>query len=136
MTLVQLLPWVSGLAFAAALVALALRDPAAPPIRGIWRLPALLCLLFLLWSLATVAMEGPFGFWTEHTRNMWGNQIWFDLLLAGSCAWALILPRARAVGMNPFPWLVLILASGCIGFLAMFARLLLLEERRARPAGA
>ena len=39
-------------------------------------------MLFLGWSLYTIASEGFFAFWGEHTRNAWGNQIWFDLLIA------------------------------------------------------
>lgn len=65
----------------------------------------------------------------DHTRDLWGNQIWMDLLLATSVGWALIAPLARAVGMPLVPWVVAVLATGSIGFLAMAARLLWLEER-------
>ena len=102
--------------------------------RGAWLLPAGLSMLFLGWSLIAIVNEGLLGFWTEHTRNFWGNQIWFDLLFALGIGWYLIVPRAKAVGMNPLPWLVLVLSTGCIGFLAMTARLVFLEEKSFRKS--
>lgn len=96
---------------------------------GSWLVPAVVCALFLGWSLYTVAAEGPFGFWPNHTQNAWGNQVWFDLLIAIGTGWALLMPRARAVGMRPLPWAVLILCTGCIGLSAMLARCLFLEHR-------
>lgn len=96
---------------------------------GSWLVPAGVCALFLGWSIYTVASEGPFGFWPNHTQNAWGNQVWFDLLIAIGIGWTLLLPRARAMGMRPLPWLVLILCSGCIGLSAMLARCLYLEQR-------
>lgn len=108
------------------LIVMARKDGTA---RGIWRLPALFCLLFFGWSMWAVFAEGPLGFWTEHVRNLWGNQIWFDLLLAIGIGWVLILPRAKAANMKlPF-WMLFTLATGCIGFSAMLARLFYLEER-------
>jgi hypothetical protein len=94
----------------------------------IWLIPAALSLLFLLFSIQAIMTEGLFGFWTEHTRNLWGNQIWFDLLIAIGIGWFLIVPQAKALGMRPVPWLVLIVCTGCIGFSAMMARLLYLQE--------
>lgn len=105
-------------------------QPAAGASRGIWLLPAGLSAAFLAFSLLTIAQEGVLGFWSEHTRSLWGNQIWFDLLLAAGVCWALIVPRARAVGMQPVPWFVVILLTGSIGILAMVARLLQLEASR------
>jgi hypothetical protein len=40
-----------------------------------WLFPAMLSLLFLLFSLKAIVSEGLLGFWAEHTRNLWGNQI-------------------------------------------------------------
>lgn len=99
--------------------------------RAGWMIPATFSVLFLAWSLFTLAKEGLAGVWVEHTRNAWGNQIWFDLLLALGIGWALLLPRGRAVGMRPWPWLALLLATGSVGLLAMLARCLFLEERIA-----
>lgn len=94
-----------------------------------WQFAALVCGVFLVWSLYTVAAEGPLGFWPNHTQDAWGNQVWFDLLIAIAIGWTLLLPRARAAGMRPWPWLALICATGCIGLAAMFARCRYLETR-------
>ena len=96
-----------------------------------WTVPALAAAAFLGWSLYTVAEEGLAGVWAEHTRNAWGNQIWFDLLIAIAIGWTLLLPRARAAGMSTWRWLALICATGCIGLAAMLARCLYLESRQA-----
>jgi hypothetical protein len=96
-----------------------------------WLIPAALSLLFLILSVDVVVKAGPLGFWTEHLRGPWGAQIWCDLLLAAGTAVALLLPRARAVGMRPVPWMLAVLASGSIGLLAMTARCLFLEARAA-----
>jgi Na+-transporting NADH:ubiquinone oxidoreductase subunit NqrB len=97
-----------------------------------WWEPASLCAAFLGWSLYAMMTEGPLGFWPEHVRNSWGNQIFIDLLIAASTAFALLVPRARAAGMKPLPWFVLIACTGSIGLLAMVARCMFLE-REARP---
>jgi hypothetical protein len=98
-------------------------------IKNSWLFPATLSLLFLLFSVEAIVSEGLLGFWAEHTRNLWGNQIWFDLLLGISIGWYLIVPQAKALGMHLYLWLALIFCTGCIGFLAMIARLLYLQER-------
>jgi hypothetical protein len=100
--------------------------------RHVWVVPAALSVLFLGFSLAAVLAEGPVGFWGEHTRSLWGNQIWFDLLLAVCIGWYFAVPQAVALGMRLRLWLALILATGCIGFLAMLARMLYLREH-SRP---
>ncbi|WP_219892505.1 hypothetical protein [Aquisediminimonas profunda] len=99
-----------------------------------WRIPAAFSVLFLGWSLFALAQGGLGGVWVEHTRNAWGNQIWFDLLLALGIGWSLLLPRTRAVGMRPWPWLALLLATGSVGLLAMLARCFFLEERVAQQS--
>lgn len=123
-SLYQLLPVLAAVLFGLAAAAAVVRPTVA------WSVPALVAALFLGWSLYTIAAEGLAGVWTEHTGNAWGNQIWFDLLIAIAIAWALLLPRARAVSMRPWPWLAVICATGCIGLAAMFARCLYLETRQ------
>ena len=93
-----------------------------------WIFPATLSLLFLLFSLKAIASEGLSGVWFEHTRDLWGNQIWFDLLLGIGIGWYLIVPQAKSLGMRLYLWLALIVCTGCIGFLAMIARLLYLRD--------
>jgi hypothetical protein len=94
-----------------------------------WAVGAALAALFFGFSIYAIGAEGLLGFWTEHVRNAWGNQIWFDLLIAASVAFAFLVPRARAVGMKPLPWFGLIACTGSIGILAMAARCLFLERR-------
>jgi hypothetical protein len=100
-----------------------------------WWAPALLCAAFLGFSLYAMVTEGPVGFWPEHVRNNWGNQIFIDLLIAATVAFTLLVPRARAVGMKPLLWFALIACTGSIGLLAMVARCLFLEMN-ARTANA
>ncbi len=88
-----------------------------------WRFPAFVSFLFLAYSGFTVYQEGPTGFWVEHTRNFWGNQIWFDLLLFASAALFFMVPRAKKLGMNLFFWIPLAIATGSIGLMAMLARI-------------
>ena len=123
--LYQILPIVALVLLLLAMATAAMRQT------GSWMIPAGVSLLFLAWSLYTVAVEGPLGFWPNHTQNAWGNQVWFDLLIAIGIGWTLLLPRARVAGMRPLPWAVLILCTGCIGLSAMLARCCYLESRRS-----
>ena len=113
-------------AFVAGALALAL----GRPLRA-WWVPAALALALGALSAAAIAAEGPVGFWAEHTDSLWGTQVWVDLLLAFGIGWALLVPRARALGMRPLPWLGALLLTGSIGLLAMLARVLYLQEREA-----
>ena len=96
-----------------------------------WLWPALASAAFLVYSLFTIATEGLFGFWFEHTESLWGLQVWTDLLLAFGIAWTFMAPEARRLGMALSPWAIFLLCSGCIGILAMMARILWLRERRS-----
>ena len=125
--MIQFLPPVAGVLFIAFT---ACRIAAAGVSRkNTWLFPAGLSLAFFVFSLSAVVVEGPIAFWAEHTRNLWGNQIWFDLLLAVAIAWYFVVPKARAVGMSLAPWLALVVGTGSIGVLAMVARLLFLEAQ-------
>jgi len=131
MTLFALNAYLAG---AAALVAglLVAQSAGRAASARLWMLPAGLSFAFPVFSAFAIATEGPTGSWTEHTQHAWGNQIWFDLLFAASTAWALAAPRAKAVGMALVPWFLVILGTGSIGLLAMFARLLYLESAASR----
>ena len=129
MTLTSVIP---ALAAAAALLAglvLATCDPTR--LRGAWVVPASASLLFAAFSAVAVALEGPVGFWPVHTANLWGNQVWIDLLIAALVGFASLAPTARTLRMRPLSWLLLTLATGSIGLLAMAARVLFLRERAA-----
>jgi hypothetical protein len=132
MTATSLIPVAAAIAFLSFTVYVVIGDGAHTKNR--WLLPAAASLCFLLFSLHAITAEGMLGFWTEHTRNLWGNQIWIDLLSAVGIAWFLVVPQAKALGMRPFRWLVLIACTGCIGFLAMTARLLYLRDRALQRA--
>jgi Flp pilus assembly protein protease CpaA len=139
MRLVEILPWLAIAGFVAFAVLAATRD--GPTRTGAWLFPAALSAFFCAYSFYAVMTEGPFGFWVEHTRNVWGNQIWFDLVFAIGIGWYVVMPEAKSLGMKPLPWLVLILCTGCVGFLAMIARLTYLREQseagvHATPAAA
>ena len=100
-----------------------------------WQVPALLAAGFFMLSLIPITNGGALGFWAEHTRNDWNNQIFLDLLLCAGCAYFLLLDRARAVSLQVLPWFLAIACLGSIGLLAMFARVLFLEEKaRSGPA--
>jgi len=100
-----------------------------PATRVAWWLPAVVSVAFLGFSAYAVATEGPLGFWIEHVRNAWGNQIWFDLLFCASVGWTVLLPRARAVGMRSWAWAIALPLTGSVALLAMLARVLYLEGR-------
>ena len=128
-SLYQILPAIAAVLLIGGMAVAALRRS------GSWLVPAGIMALFLAWSLYTVAVEGPLGFWPNHTANAWGNQVWFDLLIAIGIGWTLLLPRARAVGMRPLPWALLIQCSGCIGLAAMLSRCCYLEQRQPVRTG-
>jgi hypothetical protein len=100
----------------------------------LWRIPAGLSFFFFLFSFVAVITEGPVGFWVEHTRNLWGNQIWLDLLLAVGIGWFVLAPQAKKLGLNLWFWLLLIICTGSIGFLAFLARVLYEQESQTISA--
>ena len=95
----------------------------------------MLAVLFFAGSLRAVATGGLFGFWSEHVRNDWNNQIFLDLLLSAGCACILLLKRSRAASMPVLPWFFAIAGLGSIGLLAMLARVLFLEQKARIPQG-
>lgn len=106
-------------------------DRAREGARG-WMLAALASVAFSAFTLWAILAEGPTGFWPEHVRHLWGNQILFDLLCCASVGLLFAVPRARAAGMKPLPWIIFTLVTGSIGLLAMAARILFLESKRAQ----
>ena len=73
--------------------------------------------------------RGRDAVWLNHTSNLWGVQVWWDLLFALGVAVFLVLPRARAQGMKVPLWILFVVATASIGLLAMVARLFWLESR-------
>ena len=96
-----------------------------------WIVPAILSLAFLAFSLVTIAQEGLFGFWANHTEDLWGLQVWMDLLFAVAISWTFLVPEARKQDMAILPWGILVVCTASIGLWAMMARVLYLRERSA-----
>ncbi len=91
---------------------------------------------FAAFTAVTIAAEGVWPVIVNHTSNLWGVQVWWDLLFSLGVATFLIAPRAKAQGMNLLPWTIFILATASIGLLAMAARLFWLEQARGQQASA
>lgn len=89
---------------------------------------------FTALTAVTIWSEGVWLVVENHTLNLWGIQVWYDLLFSVGIALFFILPRARAVGMNVLPWIVLVAMTASIGLLAMIARLFWLERQAAGNA--
>lgn len=122
-----------GLIFAVAAILMSATRPGA---QGNALLAGAVSAGFAAFTAVTIANEGVFQVVINHTANLWGVQVWWDLLLSLSVATFLILPRARAAGMNLAPWILFILATASIGLLAMAARLFWLEQAERERAAA
>lgn len=124
---------IGGLACAViGILAAALR----PGARGNVVLGVVLSVAFGTYTAITIAREGVMPVIVNHTANLWGVQVWWDLLSALTIAMVLIAPRAKAAGMNLLPWTLFVLATASIGLFAMAARLFWLEQARGEPATA
>lgn len=119
-----------GLVCAVTAIIVAFTRPNSP---GNALLAAILSAGFAGFTAITIATEGVFPVILNHTSNLWGVQVWWDLLFSLGIAYVLILPRARAQGMNLPLWTALILATASIALLAMCARLFWLERAEAKP---
>lgn len=127
MSILQSLPIVAYLGCVVAIVALALGWKSTYPSR--WIIPVVVGAAFVVFSILTVAQEGLVQFWTNHTTNLAGNQVWFDLLIAVTLCFVLLAPRAQAVGMRLLPWAFAVFSTASIALLPMFARVVWLENR-------
>ena len=103
----------------------------AKPTIGNPSLAAILCAVFLGYTLVQISEEGVVMFFTNHSANLTGIQVWWDLVMSVLIAFFFIRPRAEAVGMNVLPWALLIGSTASIGLLAMCARLFWLERQGA-----
>lgn len=121
-----------GLVFAVAAILFIAARPGRP---GNALLAGALAAGFAAFTAVTIAAEGVVPVIVNHTSNLWGVQVWWDLLFSLSVATFLILPRARAAGMNVHLWTLFIAATASIGLLAMAARLFWLEAAAGRAAG-
>ncbi|MGB3472541.1 MAG: hypothetical protein WBA51_17135 [Erythrobacter sp.] len=101
----------------------------AKPAKGNPLFAAALCGLFAGYTTVQIAQEGVMMFFVNHSDNLTGIQVWWDLLMCWAIALFFIAPRARAVGMNVPLWALLVASTASIGLLAMCARLFWLEAR-------
>ena len=104
---------------------------AKPQTIGSPTLAAMLAAGFAAYSGVTIWAEGLLPVVINHTTNLWGVQVWWDLLLSLTIALFLIAPRAKTAGMIVPLWALFIVSSGSIGLLAMCARLFWLERAAA-----
>jgi len=108
----------------------------AKPTIGNSVIAGVLCLVFFGFTSVQLMREGPMMFLTNHSTNLTGIQVWWDLITAVVIAFFFIAPRARAVGMNVVPWAILAGLTASIGLLAMCARLFWLENQTSNSANA
>ena len=91
-------------------------------------LAAMLSAGFAAYTAVQIAQEGVMMFWTNHSQNLTGVQVWWDLIMSVMIALFFIAPRARKQGMNLPLWGVFVATTASIGLLAMIARLFWLEN--------
>ncbi len=104
------------------------------PTTGSAILAAMLSAGFGTYTAIQIWSEGVVMFFTNHTGNLTGIQVWWDLVMCVIIALFFIAPRARAVGMNLTLWALLAACTASIGLLAMVARLFWLESQSEAPA--
>ncbi len=83
---------------------------------------------FGAYTAVQIWQEGVVMFFTNHTMNLTGVQVWWDLVMCVMVALFFIAPRARKQGMNVPLWALLCGLTASIGLLAMCARLFWLEK--------
>lgn len=86
---------------------------------------------FGAFTAVQIGQEGVIGFFVNHTQNLTGLQVWWDLITCALIALFLIVPRARKQGMNVPLWALFVGTTASIGLLAMCARLFWLEQQSA-----
>lgn len=107
----------------------------AKPTTGSALVAAMLSAGFGAYTAVQIAQEGVVMFFTNHTQNMTGLQVWWDLVMCAVIGVFLIAPRARKVGMNMVPWVLFVGTTASIGLLAMCARLFWLEHAQSETQG-
>jgi hypothetical protein len=90
---------------------------------------------FAAYTAVTIYSGGVMPLIANQTANMWGVQVWWDLLLSLGIALFLIAPRAHKQGMNLTLWMLFVVVTASIGLLAMCARLFWLETANGDANG-
>jgi len=100
----------------------------ARPTKGSPLVAASLAGLFGGYTAVQIGQEGVVEFYTNHSQDMTGIQVWWDLVMCVIIALFFVLPRAQKQNMNILPWALFVLSTASIGLLAMIARLFWLEN--------
>ncbi len=100
----------------------------ARPSKGSPLVAAVLCGLFAGYTAVQIGQEGVVEFFTNHSQDLTGIQVWWDLVMCVIIAFFFILPRAKKQNMNILPWALFVMSTASIGLLAMCARLFWLEN--------
>lgn len=111
-----------------AAVVAALYILSARPTKGSPLVAAVLAGLFAGYTGVQIAQEGVIEFFINHSEDMTGIQVWWDLVMSVIIAFFFILPRAQKQNMNILSWALLVFGTASIGLLAMCARLFWLEN--------
>lgn len=90
---------------------------------------AVVLIVFTGWSLSIVADEGLIGLANLLQTRAWGRQVFVDLCIALSVAWAFLRPEAKRLGLPLWPYLV---ATPFVGSISLLVFLLHRELRRER----
>ncbi|MEM8724466.1 MAG: hypothetical protein AAGE86_02990 [Pseudomonadota bacterium] len=108
----------------------------AKPAYGNAMLAAMLAGGFGAYTAVQIWQEGVVMFFTNHSVNLTGIQVWWDLVMCAIIALFFVAPRARAVNMNVPLWALFVGCTASIGLLAMIARLFWLENQSETAATA
>ena len=98
------------------------------PAKGSPLIAASLAGLFAGYTAIQITQEGVVEFFTNHSQDMTGIQVWWDLVNCVIIAFFFILPRAQKQNMNILAWALFVFCTASIGLLAMCARLFWLEN--------
>jgi len=80
-------------------------------------LPLLILVPFFAWSSVVIVEHGYFGFLTLSLREPWALQMLLDLTISLFVVGLWMRKDARAQGINPWPYLLLMPFLGSIGAL-------------------
>jgi len=95
---------------------------------------AMLSAGFAAFTAVQIWQDGIVMFWTNHSVNLTGVQVWWDLIITVMVALFFVAPRARKQGMNVPLWGLFVATTASIGLLAMIARLFWLENAAAQTS--
>jgi hypothetical protein len=92
-------------------------------------IPGVTCVLFSAFTAIQIGQEGVVQFYVNHTQDLTGLQVWWDLIMCVIMVLFLAAPRLRAVNMNVPLWMLFACCTASIGLLAMLSRLFWLENQ-------